>query len=309
MPETCTVLRNRKLIEQVAALSRSVELLSGSLTSGQALAGRDGKPETWWDRWTRRLGPVVAVVTVVTAVMTVLLLNSELRTLSRQTASAESALRAETRSRDSGFLSGVSSRVTDDGIVISNSNRTPVTPFAYWLLQADGDTRVQEIEGAVQSLAPCSSMTVEWSRLGDVRKAGEPIGPSAYTQLKLPFGDASELHLAVQAPSGEWFLAGSSGSLSAIDLVNAPETLGEDRLPQDRDPSNEAPHLAADLGEDGALKALRAADLYRNAPDTYLEGFEGGDNYLVTYSVGSPGNSVTGTGGDGVRTKGIACSD
>lgn len=302
------MIGNRKLAKETVALTRSLESLNSTLVSQQRTPSQSGRADTGWDLWSRRSGPVVTVVTALAAVVSVFLLNSELKAISHQSASAEAALRAETRTLDSEFLSGLTSSVTATGISITNRNRTPITPFSYWLLQADNDETVQEIEGAVQGLAPCSTMSISWSRLADVRGLDEPTAPSSYSRLRLPFGQASELHLAAQAPSGEWFLAGSSGSLWSVDLAKAPVKPEEERLPQDRDPSNKAPHLGADLGEDGALKALHAADLYRSAADTYLEGYETHQNYAVSHSIGMPGNTVTGASGEGVRTERVACS-
>lgn len=304
------MLRNRKRANVfLSSIAQSIELLQSSI---EAIANETTKPESWWARWSRWLGPVIAVVTVMSAVATVFLLNSELQAVSRQTASSEAALRADLRSRDYAFLSSVRSSINQRGITITNLSRTPVGPLAYWLMQSQGDSRVIEITGAVQGLGTCTTMSIEWSHLSKVQEksAEESAAPQAAQMIRLPYGDSSELHLAIQAPSGKWFLLGASGTLSAIELPSG-RKLSEDAAPQERMPTTDEPTISTYLydGSDMGLKVLEASEIYRTADDTYREGFSSVDVYTVWDDIISSGNAISGISVPGVRIINTSCSD
>ncbi|KRC62347.1 hypothetical protein ASE14_00400 [Agromyces sp. Root81] len=205
------------------------------------------------------------------------------------------ALDAQTRTSDFTFISGISSSVLDTGLVFTNSTPIPIVSTAFWYVAFDGEKGVlREVEGEIAGVPACTSVLVPWAHLYAAEPNTRSIGGER-GEFQRPPSAAEELHLALQAPSGSWFLAGASGTLLKIELSEVPDLGIHTDMPQEAWPSDSPRDVVAyPYGEQGlALSALHDADIYAGAPDTFWEGADLVETFTAE-SLVSVGNTVTG---------------
>ncbi|GAA1486581.1 hypothetical protein [Brachybacterium fresconis] len=249
---------------------------------------------SWWERWGKEsLAVVTAVATLLTLVFVALqarAASTSANAAQEQTRAALAEMESRTRAADREFLSGIRISNDPEGVLISNTTSMTLPSVAYWYLQNTGGS-LDEVEGAIGGIPLCSTVHVPWAHLEESRP-NQDDAPAE--QFAHDASAAAELHLAVQAPSGAWFLMGASGSLYSIDIAEPTAAETSRAVPQkewpDENPAGTAtyPYEVADV----ALEALHQADLHHTAPDTYREGADEVSTFTADPIIGS-GDAVT----------------
>ena len=129
---------------------------------------------------------------------------------------------AQSRTVDLEFLSSLSLELTDRGLEISNPTKTPIQQAAFWYLTfhpeiGEQSEVIHEVEGEVGGMPSCSTTTVPWTHLQGAKEEYLEPGEAA---VQFQRGESEELHLALQAPSGRWYLLGASGTLLSITAAS-----------------------------------------------------------------------------------------
>ncbi|WP_277959290.1 hypothetical protein [Frigoribacterium faeni] len=245
--------------------------------------------------WARFGEPWLVTFTALATVGSVIFLALQTQATGTQASAAVEALDAQTRQSDFSFLAKISPRIDSAGLILQNDSAVPVLSAAYWYLNFDPDLdQISEVEGGLTGLPACSSVTIPWERL--VAATDDSVAPDDFLPFQRAVEGAEELHIALQAPSGSWFLVGASGSLMAIDtsVLHSPdesqEGTSEDDMAEELGVAID-PYQAATE----ATAALHEARLHELGPDTYWEGVSRVRTY-ASADVISAGNEVTGFG-------------
>lgn len=261
--------------------------------------------QSHWQRWGEKT--LLATTCVATAgslvfigVQSVAALDAA-RAAADQAAAATQTLNAQLRANDHEFLASVTLDIATEGIVIKNSALSPLSSTAYWFLQST-DGWLDEVEGGIAGIAACSRITIPWNFLETAKPDavdGEDSSPFVHDEP-----DLEELHLALQAPSGQWYLKGASGSLYSIEPHG---TVSEDTH-RSAQPSTEPGAIVSYAYEatDEGVRALHSAEPYRVAPDTYWGGADGVNVYAAKTIVN--GDAITvGAFTPGLQTEPVDC--
>ena len=184
--------------------------------------------------------------------------------------------RAQAQITDNEFLSRV--RVSADGRGVSVTNRADVAvgSSALWVMESfGGDDHLQEIEGMLEGVPVCSTLRIPRALL--LREV-QPSSDDEPTDFRKRSPVGVEAHLALQAPSGSWYLAGDNGLFEQIPGPPTPSDSGDAVEP--------------------SLRALRQSDRYRQSADGYWGGFSSIATGVVTPTIRT-GQGVSGYGPQG----------
>lgn len=294
--------KGQKYEQIVAALNRLTEVVDANATAARRdLVGvpkkgaechkcRNHQRGSKLLEWTSVLATIAAFVSAGAVAC-------QIPAVMRQADSAETVAQHEIRGRDFEFLARIRPAVSADGIEISNYSSVPSSAAAYWLLVRTSENEILEFEGALVGLGTCAKAQVPVSVLAEsVTDGGGDHAPEIVGAAR---NLAYELHVAVQAPSGEWYLVGERGDAR---LIQGSEVEGQEQV---RVPL-EVPSSAY-LGGEEALDALHSSELYQLAPDTYWEGADIVSAY-VAEGILAVGEAVTWSNGDeGVVASSIDC--
>lgn len=194
-----------------------------------------------------------------------------------QARAAADALDAQTRMTDIQSIGSVVLTFDADGLVVANRGGISAPPVGVWLLTRSGENHVSEVTGTLGGLPACSTTQLPAELLRSAREQGDTSGrefdPSAASDR--------EAYLALQAPSGAWFLLADTGYFASIDTDAILET------PQSQ---TEPYHLTVD-----PLSVLRSSRLWEVSADTYWEGADSVSTYQLDPSLAIQG-AVTGYG-------------
>ncbi len=217
-----------------------------------ALTGYHVQPAPPSSRWDRA-GAVANVVVAGAAIAALLVALAQAGEARQQSAIAAAALAGQTRQTDLEAVGAVSVAANrkSDTLAVTNTSTFPLLESALWVFGASEDEVLREVTVPVSGIPSCRAMVMPLTQL---LRAADVV-----SDLEL-----IEVQIAVQAPSGAWYLIADSGQIEPID--------GEHSAP---------------------LEALKRSHGYQVAGDTFTGGFSSEDPHVIDYPI-TAGRAVSG---------------
>lgn len=231
----------------------------------------------------------VSIAAVAISIVSLIAVVFQTQATQEQARAAASALDAQTRTTDIQTIGSVVLTFDANGLAITNRSGISAPPVAVWLLTRGGENDLSEVTGTLSGLPACSTTRLSAELLRSAREEGERTGRAFEPDAALD----REAYIALQAPSGAWFLVADTGYFTSIDT--------DDILESPR-PQVEPYELTIDPSS-----VLRSSRLWELSGDTYWEGADSVSTYQLDSSLAFQG-AVTAFGAPVLIDRTSACA-